>query len=118
MTTQYGMMGDVLGQCGLAHPIGSDQDQVRGILQKGETHPALYDLLVALSRPVPVKIRQGFEAAHMGTLDTSFQGTPGSLLFFPVKQQWQPRLVMDLFPVFQEAVKFECNSTCFEFLRI
>ena len=86
------LVGDVLGQGRLADAVGTDDDDIGGLLEEVERHQRLDGGAVAALGPVPVEVAQRLEAADMGGLQPTLQAAAGALLLFPVEQRRDPGL--------------------------
>ncbi len=57
-------MGDIAGDGGFAHVIGTQQDNVDGLTEEVETQEVVDHFAVTLSGPGPVEVGQGLEVAQ------------------------------------------------------
>lgn len=79
------LMGDILGDHGLANAIGADQNEVGGILEELQRQPLRDGVPIAGLRPGPVEVSQGFEVAEPGGLEATLQPALAAFgLLFPL----------------------------------
>src|SRR5208283_4244014 len=79
------LVSDVLRQGRLADAVGTDDDDIGGLLEEVERHQRLDGGSVAALGPVPVEVAQRLEAADMSGLQPPFQAAAGALLLFPIE---------------------------------
>jgi hypothetical protein len=90
MALEHGVVGDVLGDHGLADPVGSDEDEVRGIVDEAQAHQRREARLIAVLGPLPVEVGQRFEAADVRGAQATFQTAPASFGDFPFDDLLHP----------------------------
>ena len=66
MSGEDGLVGDVLGEHGLAEALGPDQDDVLAAGEEVEGEDAFEGWAVEGGRPVPVPVGEGLEASQSG----------------------------------------------------
>ena len=92
MAAKHGLMGEVLGQHGLAQAVGSDEHDVGRLIEEGEGEQLLDEGAVDIGGPVPVEVGERFEGANLGIVEAPFEATPGALVLFDVDELLQPGL--------------------------
>jgi hypothetical protein len=65
----------------------AEEDDVGGIQDEAQAHQLLDGRAVALGRPVPIAVGQGFEAPQVGVAQAPFQAAAGAFLLFPIEQR-------------------------------
>ena len=101
------LVGDVLRQGRFADAVGTDDDDIGGLLEEVERHQRLDGGAVAALGPVPVEVAQRLEAADMSGLQPPFQAAACALPLFPIEQRRDPGLGRDLRPVRHQAVQMQ-----------
>ena len=76
MAGESGLVGEVLGDHGLAEAVGAEQNEVAALLDEVEGQGALDDVALDLLGPVPVEVGDGLEAADAGALEASLEAAP------------------------------------------
>ena len=118
MAVEDRLMGDVLGEHGLADAIGSDQNGVAGVLEEVECHQGLDGGAVAAFRPSPVEIAQRFEAADMGAGQAPFQAAARPLLLLPIDHRLGPATGDGFLPMGQQTMEMERLGSGLQNVRI
>ncbi len=75
-----GLVGDVLGDHGLAQSVGAEQDEVVALADEIEGERALEGFAVDALGPVPVEIGHGLEATQAGALEATFEAAASAFL--------------------------------------
>src|SRR5262249_61785384 len=91
----------------LAEAVGRDQDDVAWCLEELERHERLDRPTIALPGPSPIEVAQGLEGSDMGLCQAPLERATGALLFFPVEESGNPRCLVDLLPMGEQAMKMQ-----------
>jgi len=111
MAFEDGAVGDIGGDGGLADAIGSDQDEVGGLVEEVEGHEVLDGHAVASPWPVPVEVGERLELSEAGVGEASLEASGAPFFLLPRDQGREPVAFCDLVPVGEEAVQSERAGT-------
>ena len=75
MSGEDGLVGDVLGEHGLAEALGADEDDVLAAGEEVEGEDAFEGGAVEGGRPVPVPVGEGLEATQSGAGESALDAT-------------------------------------------
>jgi hypothetical protein len=73
-----GLVGDVLGEHGLADAVGTEQDEVSAFLEEFQSQGSLEQGSIDLFGPIPVKVGDRLEASEPALDASPFERAPGA----------------------------------------
>ena len=88
---EQGLVGEILGDHGLADAVGADQDDVGGSARKSQAHSSSMAARSLCVGQCQSKSARGLKRAEASVAQTAFQAAAGAFLLFPVDQRRQPR---------------------------
>ncbi len=107
VAVDQGLMGDVAGERRLSDAVGTDQDDVGGIVEEVERHQGFEGGAVAAFGPGPIEVAGRFEAADVSGPEPALEAAAAALLLLPVEQRFDPFGGGGFRPVRQEAMQVE-----------
>jgi hypothetical protein len=112
------LVGEVLGDHGLADSVGTNDDDVVELVDEREVEEALHLATVDLRRVLPVEVGDRLEGADLGGLDTVFLAAASSLDRFELDELGDPGLLAQLVPTRQHAIQTQLDRSAAEFFEV
>jgi len=84
------LMCDVAGEGRFTHPVGTDQDDVGGVLEEVERHQGFEGRAIGAFGPLPIEVAGRFEAADVCGAEPTLQAAAAALLLLPVDERRDP----------------------------
>lgn len=105
MAVQHHLVGEIFYQHGFAQAVRSDEHHVDGLVDEGEREQFLDQAAVALGRPRPVEVGDGFEGTKARVIEATFERAAGSLAVFDFDYTGKPRLLHQGLGLSEQAVE-------------
>lgn len=105
VTAQHRLVQQVLGDHGLAQPIGTDDDDVGRLFEEGEGEQLLQQRTIDLLGPGVIEVGQWLESTQAGVVRASLETAPLTLAILDLQHARKPRLGDDLLGVRCEPIE-------------
>ena len=89
---EHAMVEEVLHEHGLADAVGSDEDDVGGVVDEGEREQLLDEGAVDALGPVEVEVGEGLEGSDAGVGEAAFEGAAFAFAVLDVDDARDPGL--------------------------
>jgi hypothetical protein len=105
MSCEDGLGGEVFGDQGLADAVLSDEDDVGGVGEPGESTELFDEVAIDGTGPCPVEVGEGFGGPEAGSTEAPFEAAASALLDFPVEKPLESFEFLSFFPMSEQAVR-------------